>query len=333
MVDNISDYQNSAPAGTKRTGLGRRASILQPYSVGNAAANLEVGQTDLEVYPAEAKTYTDGEVTDNISDFTTKGVDGQGNNYSDVVQASNSIKAKWMSRNPWLKTPGLVRRGEEVMIWEMGDTGQYYWELLGTTNHLRRRDVIIFVVSNTDDESVTELTAQNSYFFEFNTVDKHITLNTPTNDGEPAAYCIQLNTKDGNFSFSDSLGNAIVLDSIKELIQAINNSKSTFFIHGPKARLYAQESIEIETKLLDIKAETLMMKGTTFDGDYAQTTWKGMNLNFDYAATTMASEGSLTLSGSSVGINSPQLQHNGVNVGATHQHLEQGDGQLVSTPR
>lgn len=331
--DNLGDYQNPNPQGTGRTGLSSRVSILTPYSVGNAAANLEVGQTELEVFPAEVRTYTDGEVTDNVSEYVTKGVDGQGNNYSNNVKVSNSIKAKWLSRNPWLKTPGLVRRGEEVMIWEMGDTGQYYWELLGTTNHLRRRDMIIMVISNTDDENVKELTAENSYFFEFNTADKHITLNTPTNDGEPAAYCIQLNTKDGNFSFSDSLGNAIVLDSIKELIQAINNSKSTFFIHGPKARLYAQESIEIETKLLDIKAETLMMKGTTFDGDYAQTTWKGINLNFNYAATSMASEGELTLSGSSVGFNAPILQHNGTNVGDTHQHMEQGDGQLVSTPR
>lgn len=331
--DNLNDYQTANPAGTGRTSLGNKGSILQPYSVGNAAANLAVGQTELEVWPAETRSRVDGEVTDNLSDITTKGVDGQGNNYSDVVQASNAIRAKWLSRNPWLKTPGLVRRGEEVMIWRMGDTDQYYWELLGTTNHLRRRDIMLLVISNTPDEDTTELTAANSYFFEFNSVDKHITLITPMNDGEACGYTIQLNTKDGNFSLSDTLGNAIVLASVEELIQLINVSKTTLMLHGPKARLFAQEEISIETKVLKVKAENTTMEGTNFQGSYAQTQWSGSQLNFNYSATTMASEGTMTLSGSSVGIDAPTLQHNGTNVGDTHQHMEQGDGQLVSTPR
>ena len=81
-------------------------------------------------------------------------------------------------------------------------------------------------MSNTKDEKTTDLTAQNSVFFELNTVDKHITLSTPENDGEKCRYVVQLNYGDANFSLSDTIGNSIVMDSVNELIQMRNASDS-----------------------------------------------------------------------------------------------------------
>ena len=106
-------YEEKYPSGTKPLDTKTNVSILQPYSVGAAAANLLVGQTELSVFPNEKMPHTDGEVTDNVVNMTTKGVDSSGNNYSDNVETSLAIKAKWLSRNSWLKFPGLVRRGSE----------------------------------------------------------------------------------------------------------------------------------------------------------------------------------------------------------------------------
>lgn len=61
-MDNLHNYQSKDPAGTGRSSFGSTASILKLYSVGRAAANLQVGQTELEVFPNEVKTHTDGEI-------------------------------------------------------------------------------------------------------------------------------------------------------------------------------------------------------------------------------------------------------------------------------
>jgi len=328
---NIQDYQKSNPAGTRTLGKGS-ASILQMYSVGIAAANLQVGQTELSVFPSESRTYADGEVTDNISDYTTTGVDGNGNNYSEKVTASNAIRAKWLSRNPWLKTPGLVRRGEEVIIWRVGDTDQFYWELMGTSNHLRRRDIMLLVFSNTIDESATELTAANSVFLEFNTVDKHITLMTPTNDGEKCGYTLQLNYKDSNFSLSDTLGNGLLLDSMNSLIELYNMDNSTVKIDKTKILIQASEEVKIVTEHLIAETTQTTMNGETFTGTYPNTNWSGSGLSFDYTTGTMNTGGGMTMTGAGVKFNVSELSHNGTNIGDTHVHTEQGDGKDTSTP-
>lgn len=320
-------YEDKYPSGTKPMESKANVSILQPYSVGLAAANLLVGQTELSVFPSEKMTHTDGEVTDHTTMTPTKGMDGSGNNYSDNVESSLAIKAKWLSRNPWLKFPGLVRRGEEVQIWRVGDTDQYYWELMGLSNHLRRKDIILFAVSNTKDEKTTDLTAQNSVFFELNTVDKHITLSTPENDGEKCRYVVQLNYGDANFSLSDTIGNSIVMDSVNELIQMRNASDS--FIKLDKFEIVgeASEAIKFKTKLFDVQTDTFNVDSTTTtmtgtDGsfDYSATKLNGSSLSMSYSSVTGECGGSFGISAGSVEYTSGSLTHNGKNVGDTHAH-------------
>lgn len=320
-------YESQYPSGTKPVQSSTKASLLQPYSVGHAAANLLVGQTELSVWPSEKFTHTDGEVTDNVTTTTTKGIDGSGNNYSDNVESSVTIMAKWLSRDPWLKFPGLVRRGEDVQIWRVGDTDQYYWELLGTSNHLRRKDIMLLAISNTRDEATTELTAFNSVFFEFNTVDKHITLSTPENDGEKCRYVVQLNYGDANFSIADTIGNSFVMDSIAELMQLRNASDTFLKLDKFEMVGEAQESIKFKTKLFDIQTETFnvdstttTMQGTTGTFDYAATNLKGSTLSMSYSSVSGECGGSFGISAASVDYTSGSLTHNGKNVGDSHGH-------------
>ena len=328
-------YEEKYPSGTKPMETKANVSILQPYSVGLAAANLLVGQTELSVFPNEKMAHTDGEVTDNVVNVATKGMDGSGNNYSDNVETSLAIKAKWLSRNSWLKFPGLVRRGEEVQIWRVGDTDQYYWELMGLSNHLRRKDIILIAVSNTRDEATTDLTAQNSVFFEVNTVDKHITLSTPENDGEKCRYVMQLNYGDANFSLSDTIGNSIVMDSVNELIQMRNASDS--FIKLDKFEIIGEsaEAIKFKTKLFDIQAETVNVDSTTTkmtgnDGsfDYTATKLSGSSLSISYSSVTGECGGSFGMNAGSIAFESSSFTHAGKNVGGDHKHpgVRTGDG-------
>ena len=318
-------YNDEDPAGTKTVDTGANASVLKPYSVGKAAANLKVGQTELYVVPTEKLTHLDGEVTDTVEVKTTSGVDSTGNNYSDNVETSNAIKAKWLSRDPWLKFPGLIRRGEDVQIWRVGDSDQFYYELMGTTNHLRRKDILLLVISNTRDEATTELTAQNSVMFEINTSDGHIVLNTPKNDGEPAAYTVQLSMKEGNFFISDDLGNSIVMASTKELIQLCNTSNTYVKLEQTRMELVATESVLIKTKDLNIQTTNTNMKGSKMTWDYSNATMNGSAINITYSniglSGTMTGDGDMSFSGGG-------LTHNGKNVGDSHTHpgVRTGDG-------
>ena len=320
-------YEEKYPSGTKPLDTKTNVSILQPYSVGVAAANLLVGQTELSVFPNEKMPHTDGEVTDNVVNMATKGVDASGNNYSDNVETSLAIKAKWLSRNSWLKFPGLVRRGEEVQIWRIGDTDQYYWELMGLSNHLRRKDIILIAVSNTRDEKTVDLTAQNSVFFEINTVDKHITLSTPENDGEKCRFVIQLNYGDANFSLSDTIGNSIVMDSVAELIQMRNASDSFLKLDKSEIVGEASEAIKFKTKLFDVQTETFnvdstttKMTGTEGSFDYTATKLSGSSLSMSYSSVTGECGGSFGITAGNVEYNSSSLTHNGKNVGESHAH-------------
>lgn len=328
-------YSEKYPSGTKPMETNMNVSLLQPYSIGMAAANLQVGQTELSVWPTEKAGHTDGEVTDHVENVATKGVDGNGNNYSDNVEASVTIKANWLSRNSWLKFPGLVRRGEKVQIWRMGDTDQYYWELLGLDNDLRRKDIILLAVSNTKDEATKDLTAQNSVFFEINTVDKHITLSTPKNENEACSYFVQLNYGDSTFALSDDIGNSFVMDSVNQLMQMRNAADS--FIKLDKFEIVgeAAEAIKFKTKLFDVQTETFnvdstttTMTGTNGTFDYSATKLSGSSLSLSYSSVSGECGGSFGINAGSVSFDSSSLTHNGTNVGSDHKHsgVRTGDG-------
>lgn len=314
------DHLGASPLGADSQSKSK-VSILQPYSIGKAAANLAVGQSDLMVTPLEKFTHLDGEVTDYVSTYTTSGKDGSGNSYSDVTEASVALKASWLSRNPWLKLPGLVRRGEFVQIWRVGDTDQYYWELLGLSNDLRRKDILLLVISNTRDESTTELTAQNSVFFTIDTVDKHVTLSTPKNDGEAAAYYIQLNWGEGNFSLSDDIGQAFVLDSVKTKWLIKNAMDSLIKIEAGGIDIESPKHVKIKTPLFDVDADTLKMEGQTSNINYTTQTLTGTTLGLNYSATTGGSAGgTFTFNGQDVNFDGGSVKHDGKTIDSNHQH-------------
>jgi hypothetical protein len=237
------------------------------------------------------------------------------------VETSLAIKAKWLSRNSWLKFPGLVRRGEEVQLWRVGDTDQYYWELMGLSNHLRRKDILLLVISNTRDESTDALTAENSVFFTIDTVDKHVTLSTPKNDGEPASYYFQLNWGEGNFSLSDDLGQAFALDSLKSLWVIKNSMNSLIKMEEDVIDINASKAVNIKTELFNVDAENLKMTGTTSNIEYTTQTLAGSTLGLNYSTTSGGSAGgTFTFNGQNVNFDGGSVMHNGKTIDSNHKH-------------
>lgn len=235
-------------------------SVLKMYSFGRAASNLQKGQRELECVPIEQMSHLDGEVTDNIQTAASAGNDKLGNEYNVEVETGSSVRAKWLSRNANKPYPGLVRRGEEVLLWKAGDTDQFYWEETGLSGDKRRLDVIVVAISNTRDEKADALTPANSYFFEFNTVDKIAALVTNKSDGEPYAYNLQLNTKEGILVLTDDAENSFQLDSDEQLLELRNGAGSFVQVVKQDINCFSASKITMVTKDFSLAADNVIVQ-------------------------------------------------------------------------
>ena len=281
------------------------ASTFQPYAIGHAASNLQVGQTTLQVVPIEKFGHIDGDVTDHVTELSASGTDSKGNTYSSKVNAGLAIEAKWLNRNPWLKMPGLIQRGEQVLIWRLGTTDQYFYELTGQTNNIRKKDIMLLVISNEPNNLVSEVTANNSVFFEINTVDKHITLSTPQNDGEPCGFLTQINFKEGMFVLQDTIGQAISLNAKEHLLDFVNADNTRVSLNKRTLDLYAMEKINIKTKVLNTEVTEYNAKGDKLSFSFSKSEHTGESLNFNY---------------SNVVYKASSIKHNGKEIGKDHKH-------------
>lgn len=289
-------------------------SKLYLYSLGYAAANIEVGQTDLMVIPIEKFSMIDGELTDGEVELSASSVNLGGGQSNNAIKASIAIKAKWFSMNPWLKLPGLVRRGELVRIYRLGDTNEYYWENLGMDNvDLRKKDIVVLNIPNETSNEVQKSNAKNSVYFEVNTLDKHITLSTPTNDGEPCGYIVQINMKAGVFTISDDVGNYIAIDSPKEKIILRNKSESRIELNREDIRISSRKSVKITTKEFTVDATDKM---------HFQTKQWSSRAN-RYSAdiqNVVYNVNEFKFVGKHVQVSTDSIRHHGRNIGQNHIH-------------
>lgn len=208
-----------------------RNSILKLISYGVVAANKPLSSMNIEVSPIEQLPMLDGEITDNLTSETNKGIDADGASYEVNTKSSATVTARWLPFGSNRKTAPDVRRGEKVCIWQYGDADKYYWSELEYNGKLRKKETVIFMISNTSVEE-EEPTLDNTYFFLWSTHDKLLQLHTSTNDGEPYGYDFTINTKAGNFQFTDTIENTIFLDSASKRIVLKNAADTSFDLNA-----------------------------------------------------------------------------------------------------
>lgn len=308
-----------------------KMSLVRPYSLGVAAANIVFGQKELEVTPIEDLSQLDGELTDAQSTIESSGVDKDGNTYSTSHKASNSIKALWLPLDSVRPFPGLIRRGEKVMIWRIGDTDKYYWTEMGLDSTTRRRDILTILVPNSPKEGEDSQTSSTAYYIEINTVDKHITIQTNKNDGEEYAYMIQINSKGGNMTLCDDAGNYFQLDSKLQKLIMKNQMESEISIEKGKGLWKTNDEISLDTKVLNFRTKIINSKSDTFN-----LTTKGyIGKASDYEFTTgsfKTDAGSYSWTGGLFALKTSAVTHMTINIGMTHKHLGVIPGPLQSGP-
>ena len=148
-----------------------------------------------------------------------------------------------------------ITMGEQVLVIHHKGNDIYYWKELGRDNELRRVEKYrIFVndqqlVVKTADvvnKNVGRVNDDNSYYLEFDTINKHILLSTANTDGETIRYFMKFNTKTNTYALWDTRGNRLELDSDEHRWYMRNADQSVIDMHRTHINIWSQDSINIE---------------------------------------------------------------------------------------
>lgn len=330
-------------------------SKLRIFGLGIVAANKELRSKFIEVTPIETTPMLDGEITDNIETIITKGRDANGGIYENSIITTASIRAEWLPIGSSNRaTAPDVRRGEHVVIYQFGDTDKYWWTTLFYDMKLRKLETAIFVFSNTRNED-KDGSPDTTYFLEISTHKKLIHLHTSKSDGEPFVYDLQLNTKDGVFTFQDDIGNYIQLDSKNVRIEAKNADGTWIDMNRRDINVYAPNDINIRAdNNINISAgnsinsdagnEINSSAGSSINDTTSEITTTANSTTNTVPVTTFTGQtiiqGGMAVSGGSGGASATvqgSLQLTGGDITADsislkgHRHQEQGDGNPTSS--
>ena len=169
------------------------------------------------------------------------------------VEESPSIKCYyWGGSN---HSVPHITMGEQVLVIHHKGNDKYYWKELGRDNELRRIEKYrIFVndqrlVVKTADvigNNEKRVNDDNSYYLEFDTINKHILLSTANSDGETIRYFMKFNCKTNTYSLWDTRGNRFELDSDEHRWYFRNADQSVVDMHRTHINIWAQDSINLE---------------------------------------------------------------------------------------
>lgn len=278
--------------------------------IGTAGANISFGERELEVIPLEESSNLDGEVNDMMGEITSSGTDKDGSTYATSVKVANTVKALYLPLDAHRPYPSLIRRGEKVLLFRLGDTDKYYWTEMGLDDTTRRKDIYTILIPNSPTEGENSKTYKTAYYIEANTVDKHITIQTNKNDGEEFAYGIQINSGGSTVTIMDDDGQWFQLDSKAKKISMQNSMGSKLGIEKRKGFIEALESIDCKTKDYNVTCTNYNVKTV----NYNMTASAGCNMN---------SQGAYA-------VKSSTFTHNSINVGDSHAHKNVKSGSDTS---
>lgn len=195
-------------------------SMLRPISIGYVAVNKLRNTVEIEVVLAETTPFVSGELVDGINTVSVDGVTPSGAAQTFSIKTSNTIRATWMGDSTNRISAPDVRRGDKVQILQYSNTDKFYWQVVTEPGiNVRKKETIIEAISNTTDETQTDLNASNSWYKEFSTHDKRMSIKTNKSDGEKWAYTMQLDVKTGNMVFADDTGMYVQINSEDESIE------------------------------------------------------------------------------------------------------------------
>lgn len=312
---------------------------LIPYSLGIVAVNKDPNSDIITALPTSIFPLVDGEVVDQVEDYESEIVDSFGRRSVVKVQTSNTITAKWICRDPNVKTAPDVRRGAEVQLYRKANTDYFYWETTTNTNNFEKLEEKVIGFSNTRDENVQSGPDTDWTQMVSTRRKKAVLINTTKSDGEKWAYHIGVDAKEGRVDIKDDIGNFFFIDSANSIVRLQTAEGAFIEINKRNINIRCDNISTQADSNVSIKAgNNISEESTRKHGEYAAG-WNTM-------APTHAHEGNYGITGGIFGQpggygSGMEMQGvmkvrgdvivNGIAY-STHRHREQGDGNLTNVP-
>lgn len=192
---------------------------LNPYTVyqGIAAEDLSKDSLTLKVICPELLPQTaSGTVAAGIVEGSVKLKDRDGNPITSTYTTSNHIVATWEGQSG-LRYPPLVRQGEPVEVYKIGNQDKFYWRETGRGRDFRKTDRVYIEVGASDPSKPGVVKDDtNTYTAYLDSIDKKVGFKTSQANGEVTAFSIEADLTQGTFHLSDNSDdpkNRIFLDT------------------------------------------------------------------------------------------------------------------------
>jgi len=237
---------------------------LRRMSVGIIAENKRLDSPFVEIIPIEALNLMDEELGYEKTTLKTSGIDVEEKPYKVEVDMTVTLKAEWLAETNRM-TPPDVRRGEQVWIWRQGDADKYYWTTLGRDDDLRRLETVLYRYSGLPENIDEEVTEDNSYYIEWSTHKKTITIKTSQRNEEFCIYTLQFNPGDGQWTVEDNLGNIVQIDSEHTTIHVRNADMSLIEMNRKQIHVQSEDSISFKTQRVHLEAPDIRFDCNDFE--------------------------------------------------------------------
>ena len=257
------------------------------YSIGVVNSNKPMSMQSIEVTPIEFFSLVNGELTDFKEDLETSSTDYAGQEWNEKLVSTPGIMARWIpiGQTHRLTAPD-VRRGDLVLLYQFGDTDEYWWEELRPNDKriIRRLETIIWGISNNRKENVPD-DYDSRYTVEWSTHRKVLHIHTSKSDGEPFEYDIQLDTKNGRFVIKDDDDNYIEFDSKKRFIKVHNKDKSFVQLDRKIITIQSVDKVIVNTDHFEVNAKSTI-KHVTKDYSIKTNSYKLSTSSYQTNAST-----------------------------------------------
>lgn len=241
----------------------RTISHYHPFSVGIVAENKRRDSEFLEISPLEVLPMMDGPLSQSTEEHRAASSDSDGLAYEENTVMTATLRAKWRPMNGGgnRMTPPDVRRGEEVMIYQMGDSDEYYWDTMSNLNANRKLETATWAFSGTKDEQDTDSTPENTYNFTVSTHEGKLGFQTSQKNGEKTIYTVEFNTKNGTIDIKDSAGNGIYLNTGDAHLKLYNGSNSVIEMIGKTINIQCDDTINMKCSTMNVETSNINVKG------------------------------------------------------------------------
>lgn len=275
--------------------------LLNFIGVGTVLENKPENTHFIKVMLKSEFPQADGAGLANAVRQTTSNPTANGGYQSSDVLESNFYQPKWIGMEPNRVTSPDVRVGSQVAIYKFADDDLLYWTTWGIGNESMRLEHVVYAWNaDPNFKRNAPFSFDNYYTLVMSTRHQEVVFKTTQANGEPVAFRLGFNTKNGTWALTDTEQNAFALDSMKHIWVMRNREGSIFNINRKNISIIckgsqlfeAEKSIHMKTKDMFIDTKTL----TITSEDSLKMTTKELTVNADKTKWT----------GSKIDITSPE---------------------------